>query len=64
MGSKGAQPTSAVSHLIEIARTGAPVAEKKTKLSKKAQAKAAAAAEAAAEAAAAAAEESEAPEAE
>ena len=57
---KGAQPTSAVSHLIEIARTGAPVAEKKTKLSKKAQAKAAAAAEAAA----AAAEESEAPEAE
>ena len=51
---KGAQPTSA----------GAPVAEKKTKLSKKAQAKAAAAAEAAAEAAAAAAEESEAPEAE
>ena len=27
---KGAQPTSAVSHLIEIARTGAPVAEKKT----------------------------------
>lgn len=61
---KGAQPTSAVSHLIEIARTGAPVAEKKTKLSKKAQAKAAAAAEAAAEAAAAAAEESEAPEAE
>ena len=61
---KGAQPTSAVSHLIEIARTGVPVAEKKTKLSKKAQAKAAAAAEAAAEAAAAAAEESEAPEAE
>jgi ribosomal protein S16 len=61
---KGAQPTSAVSHLIEIARTGAPVVEKKTKLSKKAQAKAAAAAEAAAEAAAAAAEESEAPEAE
>lgn len=36
---KGAQPTSAVSHLIEIARTGAPVAEKKTKLSKKAQAR-------------------------
>ena len=63
MGSKGR--SAAVSHLIEIARTGAPVAEKKTKLSKKAQAKAAAAAEAAAEAAtAAAAEESEAPEAE
>ena len=54
----------AVSQLLEIARTGAPVAEKKTKPSKKAQAKAAAAAEAAAEAAAAAAEESEAPEAE
>ena len=39
--SKGAQPTSAVSHLIDIARSGEPAPEKATKLSKKAQAKAA-----------------------
>ncbi|MGI6229498.1 MAG: 30S ribosomal protein S16 [Tractidigestivibacter sp.] len=50
--SKGAQPTNAVSHLIDIARTGAPAAEKKAKLSKKAAAKAAEAAKAAAESAA------------
>lgn len=49
---KGAQPTNAVAHLIDIARTGEPVVEKKAKLSKKAAAKAAAAAAAAAEAAA------------
>ena len=48
--SKGAQPTNAVSHLIDIARSGAPAEEKKPKMSKKAAAKAAAAAEAAAEA--------------
>ena len=47
---KGAQPTNAVAHLIDIARTGEPVVEKKAKLSKKAAAKAAAAAEATAEA--------------
>ena len=47
---KGAQPTNAVSHLIDIARNGQPVVEKKVKISKKAAAKAAAAAEAAAEA--------------
>ena len=47
---KGAQPTNAVAHLIDIARTGEPGGEKKAKLSKKAAAKAAAAAEAAAEA--------------
>ena len=47
---KGAQPTSAVAHLIEIARGDKPVVEKKTKVSKKAAAKAAAAAEAEAEA--------------
>lgn len=47
---KGAQPTNAVSHLIDVARSGQPVVEKKTKISKKAAAKAAAAAEAAAEA--------------
>lgn len=46
---KGAQPTNAVAHLIDIARTGEPVVEKKAKLSKKAAAKAAAAAEADAE---------------
>ena len=39
---KGAQPTSAVSHLIDIVRSGAPAPEKKQKLSKKAAAKAAA----------------------
>lgn len=38
---KGAQPSSAVSHLINIVRTGAPAPEKKAKLSKKAAAKAA-----------------------
>ena len=48
---KGAQPTNAVSHLIDVARNGQPVVEKKAKISKKAAAKAAAAAEAAAEAA-------------
>ena len=47
---KGAQPTNAVAHLIDIARTGEPVVEKKAQLSKTAAAKAAAAAEAAAEA--------------
>ena len=40
---KGAQPTSAVSHLIDIVRSGAPAPEKKQKLSKKAAAKKAAA---------------------
>ena len=40
---KGAQPTNAVAHLIDVVRTGAPVPEKKQKLSKKAAAKAAAA---------------------
>ncbi len=40
---KGAQPSSTVSHLMDIVRTGAPAPEKKAKLSKKAQAKAAAA---------------------
>ena len=39
---KGAQPTNAVSHLIDVARNGQPVVEKKTKISKKAAAKAAA----------------------
>ncbi len=47
---KGAQPTNAVAHLVEIVRNGQPAAEPKAKLSKKAAAKAAAAAEAAAEA--------------
>ena len=60
--SKGAQPSNTVSHLVEIVRSGAPVVEKKAKLSKKAQAKAAAAAEAAAEEAAEA--SADAPEAE
>ena len=41
---KGAQPTNAVSHLIDIARDGQPAVEKKSKISKKAAAKAAAAA--------------------
>ena len=41
---KGAQPTNAVSHLIDIARDGQPAVEKKAKISKKAAAKAAAAA--------------------
>ena len=61
--SKGAQPSNTVSHLVEIVRSGAPVVEKKAKLSKKAQAKAAAA-EAAAEEAAAAEASADAPEAE
>ena len=43
---KGAQPTNAASHLIDIARDGQPAVEKKAKISKKAAAKAAAAAEA------------------
>ncbi len=56
---KGAQPSSAVSHLIDIVRAGdAPAPEKKVKKSKKQLAKDAAAAEAAAEAAAAAEAES------
>ena len=38
---KGAQPTNAVSHLIDVAREGTPAPEKKQKLSKKAAAKAA-----------------------
>ena len=38
---KGAQPTNAVAHLIDIARSDAPAPEKKQKLSKKAAAKAA-----------------------
>ena len=46
--SKGAQPTNAVSHLIDVARSGEVITEKKAKMSKKAAAKAAAAAEAAA----------------
>lgn len=43
---KGAQPTNAVSHLIDIARSDAPAPEKKQKASKKAAAKAAEATEA------------------
>ena len=46
--SKCAQPTNAVSHLIDVARSGEVITEKKAKMSKKAAAKAAAAAEAAA----------------
>ena len=42
---KGAQPTDAAAHLIDIVRSGAPAPEKKQKLSKKQAAKAAAAAE-------------------
>ena len=42
---KGAQPTNAVAHLIDIAREGTPAPEKKQKLSKKAAAKAASASE-------------------
>lgn len=46
---KGAQPSSAVSHLIDIVRAGdEPAPEKKAKISKKAAAKAKAAAEASA----------------
>ena len=48
---KGAQPSNAVAHLIDIARSGEPAPEKKQKVSKKAAARAAAAAEEAAEAA-------------
>lgn len=48
--SKGAQPTNAVAHLIDVARNGQPAVEKKAKISKKAAAKAAAAAAEAAEA--------------
>lgn len=47
---KGAQPTNAVFHLIEVARGNKPAVEKKVKVSKKAAAKAAAAKAAAAEA--------------
>ena len=51
---KGAQPSSAVAHLIDSVRAGDVAPEKKVKKSKKQIAKDAAAAEAAAEAAAAA----------
>ena len=61
---KGAQPTNAVSHLIDIARGDAPEPEKKAKKSKKQIAKDAAAAEAAAEASAEAAAAAEAENAE
>lgn len=47
---KGAQPSTTVSHLIDIVRDGAPAPEKRQKLSKKAAAKKAAAAEAGADA--------------
>ncbi len=53
---KGAKPTDSVAALIKVARDGAPVAEKKVKLSKKAAAKAAKEAEEAAAAAEEAAE--------
>lgn len=56
---KGAQPSSAVSHLIDIVREGQPVQEKKVKKSKKQVAKEAEAAEAAKAAAEAAAAEAE-----
>ena len=39
---KGAQPSTAVSHLIDIVKNGTPAPEKKRKLSKKAAAKASA----------------------
>lgn len=55
--SKGAQPSNAVSHLIDIVREGQPVQEKKVKKSKKQVAKEAEAAEAAKAAAEAEAEE-------
>ena len=42
---KGAQPTNAVAHLIDVARGDAPAPDAKQKVSKKAAAKAAAAAE-------------------
>lgn len=47
---KGAQPSNAAAHLIDIVRNGQPTVEKKAKISKKAAAKAAAEAAAAAEA--------------
>ncbi|WP_058270319.1 30S ribosomal protein S16 [Olsenella massiliensis] len=46
---KGAQPSNAVAHLIDIVKNGTPAPEKKRKPSKKAAAKAAAAAEESAE---------------
>ena len=52
--SKGAKPTESVAALINVAREGAPVVDKKVKPSKKAVAKAAKAAEEAAAAAEAA----------
>lgn len=39
---KGAQPSNAVSHLIDIVKNGTPAPEKRRKLSKKAAAKASA----------------------
>lgn len=45
---RGAQPSNAVAHLIDVARSDAPAPEKKQKPSKKAAARAAAEAEAAA----------------
>lgn len=39
---KGAQPSNAVAHLIDIVKNGTPAPEKKRKLSKKAAAKASA----------------------
>ena len=39
---KGAQPSNAVSHMIDIVKNGTPAPEKKRKLSKKAAAKASA----------------------
>ena len=47
---KGAQPSTTVSHLIDIVKEGAPAPEKKQKLSKKAAAKKAAAADKSADA--------------
>lgn len=49
---KGAQPTNAASHLIDIVRSGEPAPDKGKGLSKKAAAKAAAEQEAAADASA------------
>ena len=46
---KGAQPSNAVSHLIDIVKNGTPAPEKKRKLSKKAAAKAAVGSEESAE---------------
>lgn len=61
---KGAQPSNAVSHLIDIVREGQPAPEKKAKKSKKQVAKEAEAAEAAKAAAEAAEAEAEAADAE